>query len=462
MFSYLRISLVLLLITLNSCKTDDPTWPKSAKRFITEFSFDVQPGVKATINDTDGLILITVLNKEITNLAPTIRLSAQATLTPEANVKQDFSKPVVYTVRAYNGLTKTYTVTVTREYNELVLAGNEDGFVYAYSAQTGKLQWKFQTDGPILSDVAVYDKLAFVGSSDKKFYAIDMATGLKKWSAELENIPQNSCPLIANGIVYVTDQKQLYAFEAKTGKEQWRTKGENGFGTSPVLANGFICVGGRSKLSAIELSKGEEKWAFNTSGNIIASPAVSGGLLFLCIDRSDSSGLRAIDTATGKEKWSGDTTVNQIRSSPTVSNGYIYVGSQNRKLFACDAIGGALKWGLSLDAPVVSSPQVIDSLLYLNTFAGTSAYVLGANLNNKPLLKWQFAQGEGLIDNNSPVYANGTLYTTGKAGFLVAVDAVTGKLALKFEAPAGKTFSNPCIVTHQGRVFQSGVSGAVQ
>lgn len=63
-------------------------------------------GTNITFNVLDGV--------DVTSLAPTIEVSAGATVTPASGVAQDFTNPVTYTVVSEDyATTKTYTVSVT-------------------------------------------------------------------------------------------------------------------------------------------------------------------------------------------------------------------------------------------------------------------------------------------------------------------------------------------------------------
>ena len=77
-----------------------------------------------------------------------------------------------------------------------------------------------------------------------------------------------------------------------------------------------------------------ELWRFATGGIIYSSPSVANGVVYV---GSDDKNLYAIDTVTGKEKWhfaTGD----HIYSSPSVANGVVYVGSNDKNLYAIGAI----------------------------------------------------------------------------------------------------------------------------
>ena len=87
---------------------------KSTETDITAFSFVEQTG-PATIDAVNHTIAIEVgATTDITTLAPSITLSAGATVNPLSGAAQNFTSPVVYTVTAEDGTTtQNWTVTVT-------------------------------------------------------------------------------------------------------------------------------------------------------------------------------------------------------------------------------------------------------------------------------------------------------------------------------------------------------------
>ncbi|WP_189362655.1 malectin domain-containing carbohydrate-binding protein, partial [Algibacter mikhailovii] len=80
---------------------------------IIAFSFDEQTGA-ATINTTDNTVTIEVANgTSLLSLSPTIEVSADATISPNSEVAQDFTSPVTYSVTAQDGVTSVdWSITV--------------------------------------------------------------------------------------------------------------------------------------------------------------------------------------------------------------------------------------------------------------------------------------------------------------------------------------------------------------
>ncbi|RUT31541.1 hypothetical protein EJP77_09065 [Paenibacillus zeisoli] len=85
--------------------------PNPAKA-ITAFDFGTL-NVTGTVNEAAKTVAVTVpYGTDVTNLVPTITHTG-VSISPNSGAAQDFSSPVVYTVKAADNSTQTYTVTVT-------------------------------------------------------------------------------------------------------------------------------------------------------------------------------------------------------------------------------------------------------------------------------------------------------------------------------------------------------------
>lgn len=59
-----------------------------------------------------------------------------------------------------------------------------------------------------------------------------------------------------------------------------------------------------------------------------------------------------------------------VLSSPTVVNGVVYVGSEDKHLYAIDGASGQLKWKYEAKALIDASPVVVDGVVYVGTDGG--------------------------------------------------------------------------------------------
>ncbi|MHC1722385.1 MAG: S-layer homology domain-containing protein [Aminipila sp.] len=106
-------TVAVVLSDANKTLTITVTWPETASNAcdITGFSF-ASHNVTGIITGTN-IAVIVPYGTIVTNLVPTITVSAKATILPISGTANNFTAPVTYTVTAEDGTKKAYIVTVT-------------------------------------------------------------------------------------------------------------------------------------------------------------------------------------------------------------------------------------------------------------------------------------------------------------------------------------------------------------
>ena len=104
-------------------------------------------------------------------------------------------------------------------------------------------------------------------------------------------------------------------------------------------------------------------------------------------------------------KWSY-ATGNSVRSSPAVTNGVVYIGSDDGEVYALNASTGALLWTYTAGAGIFSSPAVASGMVYVGSL-DYKVYALNAKTGSK---LWSYSTGGGY---SSPVVVNGMVYVGG-------------------------------------------------
>jgi hypothetical protein len=151
---------------------------KSGEKKIVEFKF-ANPAVAGTVDEDKKTVSVLVpAGTDVSALEPAIVLSSKATVDPAAGVKQDFSKPVVYTVTAEDGAKQQYTITVTVEVGK---SGEKkiSEFKFANSAVTGTVDEDKKTVSvlvPAGTDVSALEPAIVLSSKA----TVDPAAGVKQ------------------------------------------------------------------------------------------------------------------------------------------------------------------------------------------------------------------------------------------------------------------------------------------
>lgn len=113
-----------------------------------------------------------------------------------------------------------------------------------------------------------------------------------------------------------------------------------------------------TELSPANVGQLREAWRFEARGPITGAPAVEGGRLYVV----SAGATYALDAASGAVTWENDDV--QGTSSPTLSDGALYVDDADSVVHALDAATGAERWRAVVDphrfASGFSSPVVFE------------------------------------------------------------------------------------------------------
>lgn len=180
-------------------------------------------------------------------------------------------------------------------------------------------------------------------------------------------------------------------------------------------------------------------------GSIVLSGAVSAASLAtsqqpkIHHDNNNTGQSQYKGPATNSTKWKY-TTGDKIESSPTIgSDGTIYIGSEDHKLYAINP-DGTLKWNYTAGGSIDSSPTIGgDGTIYF----GCSDYKLYA-LNPNGTLKWNYTTGN-VIYSSPAIGKDGTIYFGSDDHKLYAINP-DGTLKWNYTT-GGHVFMAPAIGT---------------
>ncbi|HEX5669457.1 MAG TPA: PQQ-binding-like beta-propeller repeat protein, partial [Chitinophagaceae bacterium] len=301
-----RISLIFLILTffIFGCSSETEL-PKSSDKEIITFVIKKTDGTE--FSAADFLVNWSGRNIEFTlpygternGLVPEFTIKG-VSVQPGSGIKQDFTKPVYYTVTAQDGSSAQYTVTVKYGAAPLIYFGGSDSYLYCLDGGTGAQLWRYKGEGQFVYSSPTYaNNTIYIGSTESYVYAIDPKQGYTKWMKKIATTGIESDAVYADGTVYVgTNDDELYALDGNTGST---------------------------------------KWVFRTGGNISASPTIDNGTVYF---GSSDGKLYALNANTGTQKWAYQTGAMINQSGPALSNGVLYVGSRDSYVYAINAADG--------------------------------------------------------------------------------------------------------------------------
>ncbi len=154
--------------------------------------------------------------------------------------------------------------------------------------------------------------------------------------------------------------------------------------------------------------------------------------------------------------YAGSSGLNRLRSSPTIAEGTLYIGTENNRFYALNSTTGSQIWSIDVGAPMVSSAAIEDGVVYIGvTWNGRNGYVEALNATNGEII-WQFPTDSGI--ESSPVVVNGVVYIGSYRGYVYALNASNGDLKWSYLTTA-EVYASPSIVS--GTLYVGSLDGYV-
>lgn len=247
-----------------------------------------------------------------------------------------------------------------------------NGDVVAIDLATRRILWKTNVGGAIRHSMNVSDGFVYVNGDDADLEALDAATGALVWSAS--GVEANNTPALSNGLLYVGDNAlTIWAMDATTGTPVWKKRVSCYcyLDSQVVVGEGVAAVGVDKKVEALDATTGALLWSGNVN-SYARSPAVANGVLYVTSssDHGQYGPTRAFDLVTGAQLWETDLP-GATSLELSTANGVVYMGADDRHVYALDAATGTRLWQSPLmRSYAFGSPIVADGILYASDSSG--------------------------------------------------------------------------------------------
>ena len=264
-----------------------------------------------------------------------------------------------------------------------VLIPADTGRVHSLT-RDGRQQWTVQTGATSLGihgTPTVVDDVAYIGAYDGALYAFNVHTGERVWKTSRltlnGSIAIGSSPAYWDGVLYVvTEYKNpnagtMWAIDAETGDPLWSDDRLWGMphpstAIDPVRER-MISGSNDGDVYAWEFPSLDFAWEFQTDGEIKGTPPVYEGSVYV---GSWDNNFYSLDVADGTEEWRFETD-GIVMSNPGIDpeSNTVFVGSGDGHVYALDTDTGEKKWERYVEGTVLGSLTVTADALLVGSYA---------------------------------------------------------------------------------------------
>lgn len=213
-----------------------------------------------------------------------------------------------------------------------VLIGSYDQNLYCLSARNGSVLWKVRTDGPVHATPSISGGMAFITGCDEVFRAIRISDGAQIFQVASGAYTGASPALRGGAAFYGTFNNDVVMVNLAQRGIAWRYQHPNRkfpFYSSAAVTANRVVVGGRDKLVHGLNTAGRGLWTFATNARVESSPAISGGRVYV---GSNDGRFYVLNLANGAKVWEFNAGA-PLSASPAIANGRVIIGSQDGRLY---------------------------------------------------------------------------------------------------------------------------------
>ncbi|MDP2559914.1 outer membrane protein assembly factor BamB [Psychrobium sp. 1_MG-2023] len=286
-----------------------------------------------------------------------------------------------------SGVTAQLSGGIVTGYDKIAI-GAESGMLYLLEQETGKLVWKIQTDGEILSKPLLADNKVITVMANGKVVAYDIESGTAVWTYH-QDVPA----LTLRGTSGIIENQGAAFFGLPNGK-----------------VSGVLIEDGRAVWESVVTTK-EGGNELSSIIDIDSTPMILGATMYAV---GYNGNLAAIDVRSGKVNWKRAYSSFQAM---TISGFNLYLTTAKGHVFAVDRRSGLELWSqMGLENREITAPAVFDSYIAVVDFEGY-LHLLSEETG-------EFVAQEEIDDSGhiaTPIVNDNRLYLQSKDGLLSAI-----------------------------------------
>jgi serine/threonine protein kinase len=232
-------------------------------------------------------------------------------------------------------------------------------------------------------------------------------------------------PVVSRELAEIIDRALEYDINKRYGSAEEMQRALLGLGSARGLG-GTAVIGATTAISSNIFAI----WRFACEDEVRSSPAVHKGIVYV---GAYDHNLYAINAEDGKFLWKY-ATEGGIASSPYVHEGLVFIGSADRVLYAISANTGRISWTCPSQGSIWSSPKAAFGHVF---FGSDDGHLYAANMHSGRVA-WAF-DTEGKV-RSSPAIGDDAVFVGCEGGTVYAVDT-SGEARWRFRGRRGVTSS---------------------
>ncbi len=264
----------------------------------------------------------------------------------------------------------------------VMYVANTDGEVAAVDAQTGKQQWRVETQSRLSGGVGSDDSQVYLGSFAGNLIALDKENGSEIWRVGLSS--EIISPPVSNGSIVVATSidGKTYGLNASDGSEVWRfdttlplltARGDS----APIIEGPLVLLGqSTGQVSALDVATGTVRWQATIAlpkgtSDLARMVDIDGDLLVeqgVMYAATYQGQLMATDMASGRGLWAQPASTFH---GVTAGFGNVYVAEADGRVVAYNTSNSTQAWqNENLLRRGLGQPLAVGSYVLVSDFEG--------------------------------------------------------------------------------------------
>ena len=233
---------------------------------------------------------------------------------------------------------------------DMVIVGSGDGKLHAFYTRNGnhvklpnETVWTFPKEGKIgqiWSSPVVYEDKVIFGSLDHYIYAVSLKDGTELWKYKTEGAVVGKPLIVDNKVIIGSFDRTLYALSLSKGGKQWHFSADDWFWAGPQFDGTNIYAATMGGTVYALSKRGQERWIFQANGPIVSRPLVLNDNLVVA---SEKGRIYRLSVRGGIEEWFYDID-SPVRAPLTGNHDVVFVGSMDQMVRAVNVQKGLEIW----------------------------------------------------------------------------------------------------------------------